>query len=128
MRMPIFAYFLVVGTALLALLVVSDYALTDVGSPVKTSQLVGLQKVEPKADRGPVTTVSTNFAAASTNFAAPEKANPEAHPLNGIHAEQINEHKQKSPRQAKSRQADGDNARSGHSVAVYSHDVVMGIH
>lgn len=122
MRMPILAYFVVVGTALLALLVLSSYELPDDGAPIKTSQLVGLPKVEPHPESEPTMT-------ASANFAAPEKENQTVQSLNGIHAEQISAHKHKSANLTK-RRAETSNAKSGRErrVALYSHDAVMGIH
>src|SRR5215469_3658810 len=54
MRMPILSYFVVIGTTLLLLLTLSSYALPDVGSPIKTSQLTGLPKVEPRPDAQPM--------------------------------------------------------------------------
>ena len=62
MRMPIFTYFMVIGTALLALFMLSSYELPNVGSPIKTSQVVGLPKVEPRPEQQPLMTIS-NFAA-----------------------------------------------------------------
>ena len=65
MRMPIFTYLVAAGAALLALLILSSYELPDVGSPINTSQLVGLPKVEPRPELQPLMTTS--------NFAAEEK-------------------------------------------------------
>jgi hypothetical protein len=63
MRMPIVAYFTVMGTTLLLLLNLSGYALPDVGPPIKTSQLVGLPKIEPRPDTGPPLMSGFNFGA-----------------------------------------------------------------
>ena len=123
MRMPILAYFVVVGTALLALLVLSNYELPDVGSPIITSQRMGLPKVVMRPDNAPIAT-------ASFNFAAPEKESRAVQSLNGIHAEQISEHKQKTVHPVKRRQAEinGKSAARQPRVALYSHDVQVTIH
>lgn|SRR5689334_10504606 len=122
MRMPLLAYVAVVGTALLALLVLSSYELPDVGSPIKTSQLVGLPKMELRSDRNePAVT-------ASANFAAPEKESQAVQSLNGIHAQQISA-KQKSAQTMKRRQAERDSASAGREhYVVYTHDFAMSIH
>jgi hypothetical protein len=62
MRMPILSYFGVIGAILGALLNLSAYALPDVGSPIKTSQLTGLPKLEPRFDAEPMMP-RVNFAA-----------------------------------------------------------------
>ena len=123
MRMPILAYFVFVGTALIGLLLLSSYELPDVGSPIKTSQIAGLPKVELRPDSEPVATVSSNFA-------APEKESQALQSVNGIHAEQINAHKPKSAHSVKRQQAERNSTSivRERRVAEYSHDVVMGIH
>ena len=63
MRMPLLSYFLVVGTALLGLLLWSNNQLQSDGSPIRTSQLTGLPKIElPKEPSQPLVTTG-NFAA-----------------------------------------------------------------
>lgn len=123
MRMPILAYFVFVGTALIGLLLLASYELPDVGSPIKTSQIAGLPKVETQPDREPVTT-------ASFNFAAPENESEALKSVNGIHAEQINDHKPKSSHPVKRQQTERNSASITRErrIAEYSHDVVMGIH
>src|SRR5262249_31694070 len=65
MRMPLFSYFAVVGVALtLALLFISS-RIQPLGSPVPTSQIVGIAKpFKPEPERSPYTITGTNFAAA----------------------------------------------------------------
>lgn len=65
MRMPLFSYFVVMGLTLtLALLYFSD-RIEPLGSPVPTSQIVGLGKpFKPEPERSPYTITGTNFAAA----------------------------------------------------------------
>jgi len=123
MRMPILAYFVFVGTALIGLLLLSSCELPEVGSPIKTSQMAGLPKVESRPDSEPVATVSSNFA-------APEKERQALQSVNGIHAEQINAHKPKSAHSVKRQQAERNSTSivRERRVAEYSHDVVMGIH
>jgi len=65
MRMPIFSYFIVVGTALVGLMIWVGNETEPSGSPVKTSQIVGL----PKPFKAPPDTAQhkltgVNFAAA----------------------------------------------------------------
>jgi len=63
--MPLFSYFAVVGVALtLALLFISS-RIQPLGSPVPTSQIVGIAKpFKPEPERSPYTITGTNFAAA----------------------------------------------------------------
>ena len=65
MRMPLFSYFVVVGSTLtLALVYVSD-RIEPLGSPVLTSQIVGIRApFKPEPDRSPYKITGTNFAAA----------------------------------------------------------------
>jgi len=121
MRMPILAYFVFVGTALIGLLLLSSCELPEVGSPIKTSQMAGLPKVESRPDSEPV-------AAVSSNFAAPESQALQS--LNEIRAEQISAHKPRSAHPVKQQQADRNSTSRVRErrVAAYSHDVVMGIH
>jgi len=64
MRMPFFSYFIVVGFALtLGLLFISD-RIEPLGSPVPTSQIVGIGKpFKPEPERSPYKITATNFAA-----------------------------------------------------------------
>jgi hypothetical protein len=63
--MPLFSYFVVMGPTLaLALICVSD-RVEPQGSPVPTSQIVGIAKpFKPEPERSPYTITGTNFAAA----------------------------------------------------------------
>ena len=63
MRMPIFSYFLVVGAALLGLLLWSSAELPSSGSPMQTSQLVGLPKSAPRREPSQPLMTTANFAA-----------------------------------------------------------------
>jgi hypothetical protein len=65
MRMPLLSYFVVVGLTLtLILLFVSD-RIESRGSPVPTSQIVGIAKsFKPEPERSPYAITGTNFAAA----------------------------------------------------------------
>ena len=63
--MPLFSYFVVMGlTITLALIYISD-RIEPLGSPVPTSQIVGIAKpFKPEPERSPYTITGTNFAAA----------------------------------------------------------------
>lgn len=63
--MPLFSYFFVMGPTLaLALIYVSD-RVEPQGSPVPTSQIVGIAKpFKPESERSPYAITGTNFAAA----------------------------------------------------------------
>jgi len=63
--MPLFSYFVVMGPMLaLALIYVSD-RIEPQGSPVPTSQIVGIAKpFKSEPERSPCTITGTNFAAA----------------------------------------------------------------
>jgi hypothetical protein len=65
MRMPLFSYFVVMGLTLtLALIYIGD-RIEPRGSPVPTSQIVGLAKpFKPEPERSPYKVTGTNFAAA----------------------------------------------------------------
>ena len=65
MRMPLFSYFVVMGfTLTLALIYVSD-RVEPLGSPIPTSQIVGLAKpFKPEPERSPYAITGTNFATA----------------------------------------------------------------
>jgi len=121
MRMPILPYFVVVGATLLTLLTLSSYALPDVGPPIKTSQLVGLPKVEPRPEPEP--------SMATFNFGVPRESIDTPLP-NTIYAKDTSSFKGQSVHLAKRRQtARKDKAAPRERrVAVYSHDVMMSIH
>jgi phage-related minor tail protein len=119
--MPMFTYFMAAGATLLAFLVLSSYELPDVGSPIKTSQLVGLPKVEPRADQQPVMTTS--------NIAA-EKESPATQTSNSVYAQETIAPKQQNVHLTRQRQSTSKDTRAPreHRVAAYSHDVMMSIH
>lgn len=73
MRMPLFSYFIVMGfTLALALIFVSN-RIEPAGSPVPTSQIVGVAKpFKPEPERSPYKITGTNFAAAYRPAAAGE--------------------------------------------------------
>ena len=121
MRMPIFTYFVAAGTALLALLMLSSYDLADVGSPIKTSQLVGLPKVEPQPEPQPLMT--------SPNYAA-EKENPATQTSSTAYAQETIAPKQQNPQLTKQRQSatKDTSAPREHRVAAYSHEIMMDTH
>jgi hypothetical protein len=79
MRMPLLSYFLVIGTTLLCLLLWSSKELPPSPSPIKTSQQVGLPKLEaPHEPLIPLMTTA-NFAKEEEHPAKPENtvATPE---------------------------------------------------
>jgi hypothetical protein len=128
MRMPILAYFIVIGATLLLLLNVSSYALPDVGPPIKTSQLVGLPKVEPRPDAEAPSMSTSNFGApmVSADTKLPDT----------IFAKDTSVPKRQSAHLTKERQSTNKNHRSASRehrsaarvAAVYSHDVMMDTH
>lgn len=77
MRMPLFSYFVVMGPTLaLTLIYVSD-RIEPQGSPVPTSQIVGIAKpFKPEPERSPYTITGTNFAAAYKPVSARAAAEP----------------------------------------------------
>ncbi len=121
MRMPMFTYFMTVGATLLALLVLFSYELPDVGSPIKTSQLVGLPKSEPRADPQPLLT---------TPDIAAEKESPATQISNSAYAQETSAPKRQNVHLTKQRQSKSKDTRAPreHRVAAYSHDVMMSIH
>jgi hypothetical protein len=94
--MPILAYFSVIGTILVVLLRLSSSALPDIGPPIKTSQLVGLPKVEPRPESEPLIT--------TFNFAAPPKKNVDAQLPDTIYAKDTSALKRKNVPATKQRQ------------------------
>jgi hypothetical protein len=121
MPMPILTYFVVAGTALHALLMLSSCELPDVGSPIKTSQLVGLPKVEPRPEVEPFVTTS--------NFAA-EKESSATQTSSTAYAQETSAPKQQNAQLTKQRQSASKHtsAPREHRVATYSHDAMMSIH
>lgn len=63
MRMPLLSYFLIVGAALLGLLLWSSDELSISGSPIVTSQLVGLPKSKPQREPSQPLMTTANFGA-----------------------------------------------------------------
>jgi hypothetical protein len=121
MRMPIFTYFVLVGTALLGLLILSNYELPHVGSPIKTSQLVGLPKVEPRPDEQPLMT--------TFNFEA-ERASSATQTSSTAYAQETSAYKGQNVHLTKQRQSASKDisASREHRLAAYSHDIMMSIH
>jgi len=121
MRMPILAYFVVIGTALLALLNLSSYALPDIGPPIKTSQLVGLPKVEPRPDAEPLmSTFNFGRLKESVDTQLPDT----------IYAKDRSTPKRATAHLTKQRlpkKNSGDAPRE-QRVAVYSYDIMMSTH
>ena len=119
--MPIFTYFVAAGMALLALLMLSSYDLADVGSPINTSQLVGLPKVEPRPEVEPFVTTS--------NFAA-EKESSATQTSSTAYAQETIAAKQQNPEPTKQRQSASKDtsAPREHRVVAYSHEIMMNIH
>ena len=77
MRMPFFSYFVVVGLTLtLGLLFISD-RIKPLGSPVPTSQIIGIAKsFKPEPERSPYIITGSNFAAAYRPASARAAAEP----------------------------------------------------
>ena len=112
--MPILAYFVIVGAALLAFFNVVSFGLSDIGSPIKTSRLVGLPKIEPRPYPEPLMT--------TFNFGAEKRAS-DTQSLDAIYA------KDASAVKTRLRPASNDvGAPREHRVDVYSHDIMMSIH
>ena len=123
MRMPILAYFVVIGIALTALLDLSNYALPDVDPPIKTSQMVGLASVEPRPDPGPVVTSVFNFGIPkeTVDTQSPEKAYAQAPASSPRQNAQLTT----KPRQTAKNNLEASRERH---VVIHSHDVMMNIH
>ena len=65
MRMPLFSYFVVMGSTLTLGLIYISNRIEPLGSPVPTSQIVGIAKpFKPEPECSPYTITGTNFAAA----------------------------------------------------------------
>ena len=120
--MPLVAYFAVMGATLLVLLNLSSYALLDVGSPIKTSQLAGLPKVKPRPDAEPLT-LST------FNFGAPKESTTSQLP-DTIYAKDTSSLKGQGAIPARHRQTESKDksAPRERRAGVYSHDAMMDIH
>ena len=120
MGMPLLAYFTFVAAALLILLNLSSYALPDLGSPIETSQLVGLPKtVELRPDPRPLMT--------AVNFGAREKES-DRQLSRSVSAKYTGPPKRRSARLAKLRRTDHKSARREHVGATYSYTIMMSIH
>ena len=119
--MPIFTYLVVAGTTLLAFLILYSYELQDVGSPIRTSQLVGLPKVEPRPEPQPLVSTS-NFAAI--------KENPDTETSGTAYAQETIAVKQQNAQPTKRRQSanKGTSSLREHRVAMYSHEIMMSVH
>jgi len=128
MRMPIFAYFTVIGTALFLLLNVSSYALPDVGPPIQTSQLVGLPKVELRPDVQPPSISTTNFGAPMASADAQLPDTISAKDTSMLKRQNVHLAKQRQPTNKNHRSASRERRGAAHVAAVYSHDVMMNIH
>jgi hypothetical protein len=122
MRMPILAYFTVMGTTLLLLLNLSGYALPDVGSPIKTSQLAGLPKIQFRPDTEPPLMSSFNFGARVAQESA-ETQLPDTIYAKTLKAQNMHLTTQRQPTN-KSRLAPYERR----IATVYSHDVMMAVH
>jgi len=65
MRMPLFSYFVVMGSTLTLGLIYISNRIEPLGSPVPTSQIVGIAKpFKPEPERSPYIITGSNFAAA----------------------------------------------------------------
>lgn len=128
MRMPILAYFVVIGATLLLLLNASGYALPDVGPPIQTSQLVGLPKVTPRPDTEPPLMSATNFGApmASVETKLPDAIT--AKDTRTLKRQNVHVAKQRQPANKNHRSASREHRGAARVAAVYSHDAMMGIH
>ena len=77
MRMPLFSYFVVMGSTLTLGLIYISNRIEPLGSPVPTSQVVGIAKpFKPEPERSPYTITGTNFAAAYKPASAHAAAEP----------------------------------------------------
>ena len=71
MRMPLVSYFVVMGATLTLGLIFISNRLEPLGSPVATSQIVGVARpYMPEPERSPYAITGTNFAAAYKPAAA----------------------------------------------------------
>ena len=123
MRMPILAYFTVMGTTLLLLLNLSGYALPDVGPPIKTSQLVGLPKIEPRPDTGPPLMSGFNFGARVAQEGSDTKL-PDTIYAKALKPQNMHLAKQRQPINKSHLNAPPERR----IATVYSHDVMMAAH
>jgi hypothetical protein len=71
MRMPIFSYFIVMGTVLVGLLFWVSNEIDPNSVPLKTSQVVGVPRPFKATRPEPILT-AVNFAAATTTASAPD--------------------------------------------------------
>jgi hypothetical protein len=71
MRMPLVSYFVVMGATLTLALIFISNRIEPLGSPVPTSQIVGLARpYMPEPEQSPYAITGTNFAAANKPAAA----------------------------------------------------------
>jgi hypothetical protein len=77
MRMPLFSYFVVMGSTLTLGLIYISNRIEPLGSPVPTSQIVGIAKpFKPEPERSPYIINGSNFAAAYRPASARAAAEP----------------------------------------------------
>ena len=77
MRMPLFSYFVVMGSTLTLALIYISNRIEPLGSPIPTSQVVGIAKpFKPEPERSPYTITGTSFAAAYKPATAHAAAEP----------------------------------------------------
>jgi len=77
MRMPLFSYFVVMGSTLTLGLIYISNRIEPRGSPVPTSQIVGIAKpFKPEPERSPYIITGSNFAAAYRPASARAAAEP----------------------------------------------------
>ena len=77
MRMPLFSYFVVMGFTLTLALIFISNRIEPLGSPVPTSQIVGVARpFKPEPERSPYAITGTNFAAAYKPASARAAAEP----------------------------------------------------
>ena len=94
MRMPLFSYFTVVGTVLLALLLWLSSGIEPNSAPFRTSQSVGVPKPFKAGPEPPQEVTNVNFAAAAVAHAAPAKP---AKAVAAVHKEKTTSGGSKSP-------------------------------
>jgi hypothetical protein len=79
MRMPFFSYFVVMGFTLTLALICISNRIEPLGSPVPTSQIVGVARpFKPEPERSPYAITGTNFAAAYKPASARAAAEPKS--------------------------------------------------
>jgi hypothetical protein len=117
--MPLFSYFVVVGSTLTLTLLFVSNRVEPLGSPVPTSQIIGIAKsFKPEPERSPYKITGTNFAAAHKPAAA--RAAEEPKPVRRV----------ESPRQQRPATADATDrgVPRWKYIAQNPFAVLMGIH